>query len=381
MAGLISLACSSSGLKSRGSTAAGGGGGQADSTIGSGTTGGTVGTIATGGSGGASTGGAGSGAAGTIGAGGFGGAGAAGASGNTGGTGGCSHIDCHMPACAGEFQPNPDPCGCAVICVPNPDAGIAKDAGSPDFPAYCYLIDCGIERPCSSGYAPSTDPCGCPICAPADGGKPDGPPPCRIACPLLDCVGGYLPNPNPCTCPVCAALPDAGVAQAAQDAGTRTPLLHRSVGATCPAQRAPGPFTFGCNSVTCPAYLCVQDLNCMAGTNGRCLTGYPGGLALCSYDECFSDGDCPANIPCECRDSASSSAPNSCLAGSDCRVDSDCGPGAFCSPSPAWVGAPYHCHTSSDTCMDDSNCMPLKSCAFDGQNGYWSCVVLPPPPT
>jgi hypothetical protein len=31
--------------------------------------------------------------------------------------------------------------------------------------------------------------------------------------------------------------------------------------------------------------------------------------------------------------------------------------------------------------MDDSDCMPLKSCAFDGQNGYWSCVVLPPPPT
>src|SRR5208337_654078 len=97
LAGLVGLACGSSGLKARGSSAGAGGvvkGGQAASTIESGTTGGTGGTIGTGGAGGA---------------------GIAGASGNTGGTGGCSRIDCHMPACAGEFQPNPDPCGCAVI--------------------------------------------------------------------------------------------------------------------------------------------------------------------------------------------------------------------------------------------------------------------------
>jgi len=41
-----------------------------------------------------------------------------------------------MPACAGEFQPNPDdPCGCP-ICVPKPDAGLRKtlEPGQPDLP-------------------------------------------------------------------------------------------------------------------------------------------------------------------------------------------------------------------------------------------------------
>jgi len=46
--------------------------------------------------------------------------------------------------CAGEVQPNPnDPCGCP-ICVPKPDAGIVKDAGSPDGP-----IGLGPPPPCA----------------------------------------------------------------------------------------------------------------------------------------------------------------------------------------------------------------------------------------
>jgi len=57
----------------------------------------------------------------------------------------------------------------------------------PRLPAYCELVDCGIERPCSSGYVRSTDPCGCPICAPVDGGssdagKPDAPVICNVMC-------------------------------------------------------------------------------------------------------------------------------------------------------------------------------------------------------
>jgi hypothetical protein len=354
VAGLIGLACSSSGLKARGSSAG-------------------AGSVANGGQAGS---GAVGGAGGTVGA---GGVGAGDAGGGTGGT--CLSNFCIMPLCAGEFQPNPDPCGCD-ICVPSPDAGVTKDGG----PDVCLAISCAATI-CPEGYQLEPQRCGCPICVPMsdagiakDGGGPDLPAcPEQVDC-LFNCSTGYEPNPDPCGCPICAPPPDASMAK---DAGTRTPLLHRSVGATCPTGRGhgSGPFVDSCSATTCPAYHCVQDLNCTAGTNGRCLTGNPGGLALCSYDECFSDADCPANIPCECRDSASSSAPNSCLAGSDCRVDSDCGPGNFCSPSPAWVNAPYHCHTSSDTCMDDSDCMPLKSCAFDGQNGYWSCVVLPPPPT
>ena len=393
MAGLISLACSSSGLKGGGSSAGAGGavkGGQAGST----TTTGTGGAIGTGGAWGVSSGGAGNGAAGTIGAGGFGGAGTAGASGNTGGTGGCSRIDCHMPVCAGEFQPNPDPCGCAVICVPNPDAGIAKDAGSPDSPI-CpgSMLPC-VPPPetCPAGYQMISPPCGCGGCVPVDGGtsdagKPDALVICNVMCPMIACTYGYLPNPEPCGCPSCAPPPDAGMAKKAPDAGTRTPLLHRAAGAACPTGRAPGPgpFICGCISVTnphncpCPGANCMYDADCTSGVSGRCLAPQPllpG--AQCSYDQCFSDADCPANTPCDCRDSASSSAPNSCLNGSDCRVDSDCGAGNYCSPSPG-LAAAYHCHTSNDTCVDDSDCRQPEYCAFNEQNGYWSCAVLLPP--
>jgi hypothetical protein len=393
MAGLISLACSSSGLKGGGSSAGAGGavkGGQAGST----TTTGTGGAIGTGGAWGVSSGGAGNGAAGTIGAGGFGGAGTAGASGNTGGTGGCSRIDCHMPVCAGEFQPNPDPCGCAVICVPNPDAGIAKDAGSPDSPI-CpgSMLPC-VPPPetCPAGYQMISPPCGCGGCVPVDGGtsdagKPDALVICNVMCPMIACTYGYLPNPEPCGCPKCAPTPDAGVVKNTQDAGTRTPLLHRAAGATCPTGRATGtgPFICGCISVTnphncpCPGANCMYDADCTSGVSGRCLAPQPlPPGAQCSYDECFSDADCPANTPCDCRDSAASSTPNSCLTGSDCRVDSDCGAGNYCSPSPG-LAAAYHCHTSNDTCVDDSDCRQPEYCAFNEQNGYWSCAVLLPP--
>jgi hypothetical protein len=143
-------------------------GGQAGSTFGSGTAGGFGGVTGAGG----------------VGAGETGGVSTAGASGSTGGTGTCSRIDCGVPACAGEFQPNPDPCGCAVICVPTPDAGLAKDAGSADTT---------------------------PTCVP-------------VACPAIACVGGTHPNPDPCGCPLCSPAPDAGVAK---DAGppTACPML------------------------------------------------------------------------------------------------------------------------------------------------------------
>jgi hypothetical protein len=303
VAGLISLACSSSGLKARGSSASGGGGGQAGSTIGSGTTGGTGGTIGTGGAWGVSSGGAGE----------FGGAGAAGASGNTGGTDGCSRIDCHMPACAGEFQPNPDPCGCAVICVLTPDAGVAKDAGGPDFPAYCELVDCPIERPCSSGYARSTDPCGCPICAPVDGGtvvdggKPDGPPPCRIACPMLvDCVGGYLPNPDPCTCPICAPNSDAGVANDA--GGPDTPP-------TCPP--------VVCSALTCPVCPPISRVDSGTATDGGKTDTPLVCNVLCPVLACVG-GYLPNPEPCGCPICATNPDAGTTCADAKARVAALC---------------------------------------------------------
>jgi hypothetical protein len=156
---------------------------------------------------------------------GIGGGGFGGTNGGTGGAVSCPPALCSIPmhACAGEVQPNPnDPCGCP-ICVPNPDAGIAEDAGGPDTPPTCPPVMCSALT--------------CPVCPPisrvdsgtaTDGGKPDGPPPCRIACPMLDCVGGYLPNPDPCTCPVCAPPPDAGITCA--DARARVAALCPTIG-------------------------------------------------------------------------------------------------------------------------------------------------------
>jgi hypothetical protein len=333
------------------------------------------------GTGGASGGTGSSGA--TGGSGGVGGVGSGGT--GTGGTVSCLPPLCFIPACAGELQPNPnDPCGCP-ICVPNPDAGIAKDAGSPDSPICLGPAPPCVAPPktCPAGSQLVSPPCGCTGCMPVDGGasdagKPDAPVICNVMCPMMACTYGYLPNPEPCGCSSCAPAPDAGTAKDAQDADTRTPLLHRSAGATCPTGRGPGLSICDCTvsdgRCLCVAGECGQDSNCTAGISGRCLWGGPPLTTACSYDTCFSDADCPANTPCDCRASTASSEANSCLTGSDCRVDSDCGPGNFCSPSQygQWCGFTYHCHTASDTCLDDSDCVGV-GCNFNTQTGHWAC--------
>ena len=147
---------------------------------------------------------------------------------------------------------------------------------------------------------------------------------------------------------------------------------------------------------TAPA--CLQDADCTAGTNGRCLPNSRLNCAgQCSYDACFSDLDCPASQPCECRESASDSAANSCLVGSNCRIDADCGSCGFCSPtpvsplcvcdSPAFCNPPdphgscgdscghgYFCHTPKDTCWEDSDCTGHDRCNFDLPSQAWVCT-------
>jgi len=195
---------------------------------------------------------------------------------------------------------------------------------------------------------------------------------------MIACTYGYLPNPEPCGCPSCAPAPDAGVEKYAQDAGRRTPLLHRAAGVACPTGRGPGLSICDCTGSVgrclCAPGECGQDSNCTTGISGRCLMNGPPPITACSYDTCFSDSDCPAKTPCICRSSASGSEPNSCLTGSDCRVDSDCGPGNFCSPSQydQWCGFTYHCHTASDTCVDDNDCVGA-TCNFSKQTGHWAC--------
>jgi hypothetical protein len=178
------------------------------------------------------------------------------------------------------------------------------------------------------------------------------------------------------------ATPDGpGMDAAGGDGASRVPANHRVSGTMCPVQRGTGS-TDGLTPGDCDA-----DTNCTTGTTGRCLPscGPPGCFASdCSYDGCFSDSDCGGRVPCACRPSATSSAPNSCIRGSTCAVDSDCGPGGYCSPSGAseWCGARYHCHTTSDACLDDSDCPSGGGCNFQGMLGHWACgfVCGPPPP-
>ena len=273
--------------------------------------------------------------------------------------------------CLGGWSPNTEGYSCrssfTVCCLPLSHSPCETAGGTCAATAGTCpsgTIDDTSQYSCSNMGGPST------CCMPSGGGGASG----------VGGAGGGAGSSGATGGP-----PDAGVAKNTQDAGTRTPLLHRAVGVACPTGRAPGLSICDCagsdGSCLCAFGECGQDSNCTAGISGRCLMNGPAPITACSYDMCFSDSDCPPKTPCDCRDSASSSAPNSCLTGSDCRVDSDCGPGNFCSPSAvSWYGTAYHCHTSSDTCVDDSDCGQFENCVFDVQNSDWSCVVLPPPP-
>jgi hypothetical protein len=176
--------------------------------------------------------------------------------------------------------------------------------------------------------------------------------------------------------------PDSGGACSA-----RVPKQNRPQGGSCPAQRGPGPTVSntGGNS-------CTKDADCTAGHNGRCVPlGFGPLVYSCSYDECFVDSDCPGNVPCDCRDSDSSLAPNVCGTGSECRVNADCASSSSCGwcsptevPSQFCFGrnTTYVCHTPSDTCIDDADCGMSGSCNLDPMTKHWACVSVcaPPPP-
>ena len=153
------------------------------------------------------------------------------------------------------------------------------------------------------------------------------------------------------------------------------PKVHRTLASTCPAQRAVG------SLITNPQTWdqCSQDADCVDGTNGRCLWFKRGD---CSYDTCFSDSDCSNAGVCECRSSEADNAANFCVTG-NCRVDSDCGPANFCSPSvvksicghDASTGFGYFCHTSRDSCVDDSDCGAFEICAYNLPGRRWTCIT------
>jgi len=194
------------------------------------------------------------------------------------------------------------------------------------------------------------------------------------------------------TCPAgCYVTPGGDCQNGANPDGTsiRVPSVHRSVGTICPATRGPGSICTGPGVGTAQ---CAKDSDCATGKNGRCSSSY-GPLAdctpSCSYDACQGDSDCPARVPCECRDSATSESSNECVMGGNCAVDTDCGPGGFCSPGvlEGLCEHPiYFCHTPKDTCTDAFDCPALPSgapqkCNYDMKSGHFACgsPCFPPP--
>lgn len=123
------------------------------------------------------------------------------------------------------------------------------------------------------------------------------------------------------------------------------------------------------------AFGCMLDSDCTEGLNGRCVFGR---FAMCSYDECFDDNDCPNDTLCQCG--SPDGLGNRCMT-AGCRTDADC-PGSWCSPTFGSCGAyggiiAYQCHTPRDECLDDSDCgggrQSQSYCAFDPTAGHWVC--------
>ena len=171
-------------------------------------------------------------------------------------------------------------------------------------------------------------------------------------------------------------LPDAGKT-------AHVPAVHRPTPAACAQQRGPGNA-----NANIPFGACKTDAECTEGKNGRCNHSTFGAQTNnCSYDTCFDDSECKANV-CTCREDAS--VTNRCTDVGNCKVDADCGPSGYCSPSVAFdkinVGvAGYYCHTAKDVCVDDADCrqenLGQAKCAFDPAAARWACstmAFLPP---
>lgn len=154
------------------------------------------------------------------------------------------------------------------------------------------------------------------------------------------------------------------------------PDQHVAVGPSCPTTRPPGIVDAGAPGPDSGVFQgnCRSDSDCTMGKNGRC--GPQGRIAgdICTYDECFTDGDCAATQACFC-----SASGNSCL-NANCRTDGDCA-GLGCSPTYGMSCGSFggtqglYCHTQSDECVNDKDCTQSGAgyCAFSPQVGHWQC--------
>jgi len=162
--------------------------------------------------------------------------------------------------------------------------------------------------------------------------------------------------------------------QVQPDASTEVPTNHRPDDSQCAGVPAAGTC-----SIDIMMAACSQDSQCTAGTNGRCIESMGGALyCSCSYDTCQVDTNCPAGQLCACHGSPYLGGNGNTCEPGNCRVDSDCGPQGYCSPSGGGgcggLGG-YYCHTSKDTCVNDSDCASQGPdiCAWSAGDGRWEC--------
>ncbi len=195
--------------------------------------------------------------------------------------------------------------------------------------------------------------------------------------------------------------PDAGadVASEASDAPidrakkSLTPTFHRTQTTLCGKDRPPSaPGDGGAGDAG--ADPCTFDSDCVAGNAGRCVYGEATAKGKCSYDECYSDTDCPTGDLCLCRDAeeiipdlsilAGTHKPTNtvCAAAPTCKIDNDCGSGGFCSPSydPTTGKFTFQCHLPQDECTNDDDCLcpndnTTDLCFFDPAKGHWGCYL------
>jgi hypothetical protein len=174
---------------------------------------------------------------------------------------------------------------------------------------------------------------------------------------------------------------DAPIRDARRDAAEPK---HRPTAAPCPAGRGSGA-SFPSEASAPAGSTCHTDANCTAGLNGRCLQGsrFPSPFAYeCSYDECESDAGCRVGLACVCRAFSQDTAANFCTLGGNCLTDADCSAPGYCSLSfdkvCPWVSSwGYFCHTPSDECWTDADCVS-QNCTFNVIASRWTCSQSQP---
>lgn len=155
----------------------------------------------------------------------------------------------------------------------------------------------------------------------------------------------------------------------------REPRDHRAQPLSCVGVHDPGdPDTVSASGD------CETHADCTDGEAGKCVNGQGSsyGRLYCVYDTCQTDADCDPGMVCYCT----TSTPARCLSIGNCQTDADCGAGGYCSPSMSWDCGGYrpidgfHCHTPSDTCIDDADCTGTDYCNFDVYESRWECTPI-----